>query len=78
MRLRFWRKRTKDNMFREEDDTARRLAASSRAVEQSQKALDKVDAQAPRVQAHHSSIRRVAEDNGLAGIILYGFRQGTR
>jgi hypothetical protein len=65
-------------MFREEDDTARRLAASSRAVERSQRALDKVDAQAPRVQAHHSSIRRVAEDNGLAGIILYGFRQGNR
>lgn len=65
-------------MFGEDDDTARRLAASSRAVEQSQKALDKVEAQAPRVQAHNSSIRRVAEDNGLAGIILYGFRQGHR
>lgn len=63
-------------MLDKDDDTARRLADSSRAVEQSQRALDKVAAQAPRVQAHRSSIRRVAEENGLAGIILYGFQQG--
>lgn len=76
MRLRFWRKQTRKLMHQSDDDTDLRLEASSRAVEQSRRALDRVEAQTPRVQAHNREIRRVAEDNGLAGIILYGFRQG--
>lgn len=78
MRLLWWRtaKKKVTHMDQESDDTERRLAASSRAVEQSERALDQVAAKAPRVQAHANSLRRVAEDNGLAGIILYGFRKG--
>lgn len=81
MKLFWWRNRKNKKVTqvdRDSADTDRRLEEAKRAAERGQRALDKVIAREPIVQAHRSALRRVADDNGLAGIILFGFSKGTK
>lgn len=80
MKFFWWRNRKKKvtQVDRDSADTERRLEEAKRAAERGQRALDKVIAREPRVQAHRSSLRRVADDNGLTGIILFGFSKGNK
>lgn len=78
--MKLWPRRTKTDkesaVIVDPEDQEKRLSEANRALEASKNAVAKVHASVPRVDAHTRSMARVAADNGLAAIILSGFRKG--
>lgn len=78
MRLWPWRTKTdkESAAMIDPQDQENRHRAAKRALEASENAVARVHASIPRVEAHRRSMAQVAADNGLAAIILNGFRKG--
>lgn len=78
--MRLWPRRTKTDkesaVIVDPEDQERRRSDAKRALEASEHAVAKVHASIPRVEAHRKSMKKVAAENGLAAIILAGFRKG--
>jgi len=78
MRLWPWRTKTdkESAVIVDPEDQETRRQEALRAVEASRHAVARVHQAVPKVEAHRRSMSQLRADNGLAAIILDGFRKG--